>query len=120
MYDPYETYKIGQIIKITDDIKATNKESGESVTIPKGSEFIIGADYMMHNLKNQQRIRLDKNEVEKAYDTKGLAQYLAAKLKHNFPLWEECQARNAIETDDDLEEEIKDEIFSALKEIGFN
>lgn len=41
-------YKIGQLLKFAEDCEVTMALSGKTVTMPKGTEVVIGADNLIH------------------------------------------------------------------------
>ena len=107
------TYKIGQILTVTDDVEVEKAISGEKVIVPKGSEAIIGADNLAHHFRDSAIQPLAESDTVEGYDTEGLAQYLLRILESHFPIPEMAEDYG-INRDD-----ILDEIECALDEIGF-
>lgn len=107
------TYKIGQILMVTENIEVEKVISGEKVIVPKGSKVIIGADNLAHHFRDGSIQPLSESDTVKGYDTTGLAEYLLRSIESHFPI-PEMAGDYGINRDD-----ILDEIECALDEIGF-
>lgn len=107
------TYKIGQILTMTEDRKVEKVLSGEKVIVPKGSKIIIGADNLAHHFRDGSIQPLAKTDKVEGYDVAGLAEYLLKILESHFPIREMAEDYGIIRDD------MLDEIELALDEIGF-
>ena len=107
------TYKIGQILTSKCEKELEIAISGEKVKVPAGNKVIIGADKFAHHLRNGMIQPLTKSARVSGYDTEGLAEYLTFWLKNSYHMDEFFK-------DNDIEERnLKEELESALEEIGF-
>lgn len=107
------TYKIGQVMELAEDMETTKALSEQKVIIPKGSQFIIGADNFVHYLRDgMMQPWLDDIEI-KGYDTEGISRFIVMYLDSQIDLDEMLEDRNM--TMDEFAEEIE----CALGEIGF-
>lgn len=107
------TYKIGQILTSTEEVRVKKALSNETVVIPKGNKIIIGPDKLAHHLRNGMIQPLCKDDTVEGYDAEGLATYLTMFLKSHFPLSDMFE-------DYGIEEKVfKDELEYALDDIGF-
>lgn len=66
-------YKIGQILTAKKDFEITKALSGEKVVIPEGTEVIIGADNLVHNISNDMIQPMGEDDTVKGYDVEGIA-----------------------------------------------
>lgn len=105
-------YKIGQILTSTCE---TELETvfGRKIKVPAGNKTIIGADKMVHHLRNRMIQPIAKNIEINGYDAYGLAEYLVFYLKNNYPM------KDIFKDYDIAENDFKEELESALDEIGF-
>lgn len=107
------TYKIGQILTSKYETELETTISGKKVKVPAGNKVIIGADKLAHHLRNGMIQPLAKSARVSGYDTEGLAEYLTFWLKNSYHMDEFFK-------DNDIEERnLKEELESALEEIGF-
>lgn len=107
------TFKIGQMVTANQDIELKRAVSGETVTIPKGSKAIVGADKLAHHLDYDMVQPISKAVDIEGYDADGLATYLFHQLKYQFPIEEFCNDYDV------SERSFCDEIADQLREIGF-
>lgn len=106
-------YKIGQILKFTEDFETTKALSKEKVVIPKGTKVIVGADNLVHHISNGMVQALSEGDVVKGYDSEGIAKWIVRCLSLYMPL------KEMLENCECEEDELTSEIESALYEIGF-
>lgn len=106
-------YKIGQILKFTDDFETKKALSEEKVVIPKGTKVIVGADNLIHHISNGMIQPLNEGDTVKGYDAEGITEWIVRCLGLYMPLKEMLES---CECDED---ELRSEIESALYEIGF-
>lgn len=104
-------YKIGQILTFTQDTEL-QKVFGDTEIVKKGSRIIIGADKLAHHLNNGNIQPLQKDDIVSGYDADGIAEYITLILKSRFPI------KEMLEDYDMSENDFKNEIISALDEIG--
>ena len=107
-----KTYKIGQILTSNCEMEV-EKMFGEKVVIPKGNKVIIGADNLVHHLRNGMIQPLGENIEVKGYDAEGISEFIFKWLSRFYPIDEMFED---YEVD---EKEFKSEIEYALDEIGF-
>lgn len=107
------TYKIGQILTLSQDMVAEKALSGDKNIIPKGTQVMIGPDGLAHYMHNGCIQPLPEDAEVKGYDVKGLAEYLVKGLKEYLP-WEDITEEYPID-----EEELTEELKYRLYDIGF-
>lgn len=106
-------WKVGQIITSTHEAEIETGLLGKKVKIPAGNKIIIGADNLAHHICSGIIQPISGRIKICGYDAGGLAEYLFFYLKNKYPMEE-------IFEDYDIEEgDFKDELQSALEEIGF-
>lgn len=106
-------YKIGQLLKFAEDCEVTMALSGKTVTMPKGTEVVIGADNLVHYTSNGAIQSLTEEDVVKGYDVEGIAKWIVRCLGLYMPLKEMLESCGCEEL------ELRAEIEGALYEIGF-
>lgn len=106
-------YKIGQILKFTEDFETTKALSKEKVVIPKGTKVIVGADNLAHHISNDMIQPLGEDVTVKGYDIEGITKWIVRCLSLYMPL------KEMLESCECEEDELTSEIESALYEIGF-
>lgn len=107
------SYKIGQILTSNQDIEVEKALSEEKVIIPKGNKIIIGADKLVHHLKNGMIQPLAKDLQVEGYDCNGIAEYLYMHLRNHFEIDE------MLDMYEDTKDRLIEEIEYALDDIGF-
>ena len=105
-------YKIGQILTSNRDVEVEKALSGEKVVIPKGNKIIIGADKLVHHIRDGMIQPLSDGSEVKGYDSSGLAEYIYICMKAHLPITE------WMEDYEISKNEIVEEIEDALDEIG--
>lgn len=110
--EPSMTFKVGQWLKATRDYK-TKTVSGNELTVQKGTRAILGADNFIHHISNGNIEPLGSKDTVEGYNSEGITDWIIYCLRLYMPLHEMLEGYN-IE-----EESFRDEINSALMEIGF-
>lgn len=80
-----KTYKVGEIIKITEDLNITTLMGNTKSLVKKGDKAIINKDGNLHILtgSSQQKILTEKLKV-KGVDTTSIALMIFNQLKNEF------------------------------------